>query len=150
MSSKRNTPTVHQSMATLEVFSERFPCVVFSPVFWEKKGGCLGWALFCGMLHNQGPNDVLYVLGCNTKVPKTFNFNVVRLMDKNHAPPGCIHETSWDMRQFLNVGKIYYIHTTSILSISSIAMFWLASAFTCDIQWWSVVTRIYSYYQFIS
>ena len=66
---------------------------------WKKKGGCLGWALFCVTCYII-KDQTMYVLGCNTKVPKTFNFNVVRLIDKNHAPRGCIHETSWNMRQF--------------------------------------------------
>ena len=76
-----------------------FFCCFFLQVFWKKRGGCLGWALFCVACYII-KDQKMYVLGCNTKVPKTFNFNVVRLMDKNHAPPGCIHETSWNMRQF--------------------------------------------------
>ena len=78
----------------------RFFCV-FSPFFFlEEKGRMFGLGAFLFVACYIIKDQKMYVLGCNTKVPKTFNFNVVRLMDKNHAPPGCIHETSWNMRQF--------------------------------------------------
>lgn len=99
MSSKRNTPTVHQSMATLEVFFREISVFLFFLRFFGRKreGVWVGhFFVACYIIKDQ----TMYVLGCNTKVPKTFNFNVVRLIDKNHAPPGCIHETSWNMRQF--------------------------------------------------
>lgn len=80
-------------------FREISVLLFFFQFFWKNKGGCLGWALFCVACYII-KDQTMYVLDCNTKVPKTFNFNVVRLMDKNHAPHGCIHETSWNMRQF--------------------------------------------------